>query len=96
MTLPTKPISNVVQLLENAGFHFIGFDCLEDVIIFDQETDAEKILNWEIQSEPFICISHTPTGAWWIPPTCVYRLIEAKRLLWIGIRQDLELLEAAA
>jgi hypothetical protein len=84
MTIPTKPISNVVQLLENAGFHFIGFDCLDDVIIFDQEAGTEKILSWEIQSEPFICITHSRTGAWWIPPTCVYKLTEAKRLLWTG------------
>ena len=93
---PTKPNSHVVTLLEAAGFHFIGFDSPEDVIIFDKSDGTEKLLDWEIQTDPFVCISHTPTGAWWIPPTCVYKLTEAKRLLWIGIRQDLELLEAAA
>jgi hypothetical protein len=71
-----KPDSTVVQILENNGFKFLGFHSL------DEASDQSE--NWQIHSTPFVSVSHTPTGAMWVPFNCQYGLREIKQLLWLS------------
>jgi hypothetical protein len=87
-----KPDSAVSRLLEAKNWTFMGCDALDTILDIDKsDRESEQIiLDWEIQVEPFLSVSHKTTGAWWIPPKCQYDLREAKRLVWLGIRADLE------
>lgn len=83
-----KPDSAVTWLLEADGFEYCGI--YRDGLLEDDELSVvERVLDWEIQSEPFACVSHVETGAWWVPLNHTLEPWHVKRPIWLGVQQDL-------
>ncbi len=88
------PNSAVPRIFEQNGWHFCGFsgNSLEE----DEPSEVEIVFDWEIQSEPFTCVFHSITGAWWAPHSAQCILVrDISRLIYQGLREDLDRLVEA-